>query len=65
MRYSIRAGGPKAPTNAFDPKLHLIDPYARGLARTPDGDWRGYVQEADTFDWGGVARSRASASTTP
>src|SRR5688572_8187456 len=34
MRYSIRVDGPAGAANAFDPSLHLIDPYARGLART-------------------------------
>ena len=52
VRYSVRANGPTALGNAFNPELNLIDPYARGLARTPNGDWRGYVQEPDTFDWG-------------
>lgn len=52
VRYSVRADGPHEPGHDFDPQRHLIDPYARGLARTPDGDWRGYVQEPDTFDWG-------------
>ena len=52
VRYSVRATGPTTPGHAFDPDLHLIDPYARGLARTESGDWRGYVQEPDTFDWG-------------
>lgn len=52
VRYSVRADGPREPGHDFDPQRHLIDPYARGLARTPDGDWRGYVQEPDTFDWG-------------
>ncbi|MBX3098774.1 MAG: glycogen debranching protein GlgX [Salinibacterium sp.] len=52
MRYSIRANGPSTAGHAFDPNVHLIDPYARGLARTSSGDWRGYVQEPDSFDWG-------------
>ncbi len=55
-RYSIRVDGPTAPGHAFDKSLHLIDPYARGLARTSNGDWRGYVQEPDTFDWGNSAK---------
>jgi len=54
-RYSIRVDGPDGPTHAYDPHRHLIDPYARGLARTVDGDWRSYVQH-DEFDWGGVAK---------
>jgi glycogen operon protein len=53
--YALRARGPKGPTHAFDSKLNLLDPYARGLARTSGGEWRGYVQD-DTFDWGGVAK---------
>jgi glycogen operon protein len=54
-RYSVRATGPEGPTHRFDPTLDLIDPYARGLARTPAGDWRSYVQD-DAFDWEGVAK---------
>jgi glycogen operon protein len=64
VRYSLRASGPKAPTNRFEPKRHLIDPYARGLARTPDGDWRGYVQEPDTFDWGRSKKPRVALDHT-
>ena len=54
-RYSLRAAGPSNPTHSFDPTLHLIDPYARGLARTPSGDWRSYVQD-ETFDWNGAKK---------
>jgi glycogen operon protein len=53
--YAFRARGPAGPTHAFDPTRNLVDPYARGLARTPDGGWRGYVQD-DAFDWGGVEK---------
>ena len=52
VRYSIRANGPSTPGHHFDASRHLIDPYARGLDRAADGDWRSYVQEPDTFDWG-------------
>ncbi|TXN30091.1 glycogen debranching protein GlgX [Lacisediminihabitans profunda] len=54
-RYSLRAAGPKGPVHAFDPSLQLIDPYARGLARTPNGEWRCYVQD-DAFDWAGSTK---------
>jgi glycogen operon protein len=54
-RYAIRAGGPKGKTHDFDPTRNLIDPYARGLARTSDGEWRSYVQD-DAFDWGDSKR---------
>ncbi|MEO7122787.1 MAG: glycogen debranching enzyme, partial [Lacisediminihabitans sp.] len=53
--YSLRADGPDSPTNSFDPTLHLIDPYARGLTRTAAGEWRSYVQDND-FDWAGVSK---------
>jgi glycogen operon protein len=53
--YAIRARGPEGPTHAFDPRRNLLDPYARGLARTSGGEWRGYVQDG-SFDWGGVAK---------
>ncbi len=64
VRYSVRANGAAAPGNAFDPALHLIDPYARGLARTESGDWRGYVQEPDTFDWGRSKKPRVGLDHT-
>jgi glycogen operon protein len=54
-RYSIRAKGPKGPTHHFDPTLDLIDPYARGLARTAAGAWRSYVQD-ESFDWQGIEK---------
>jgi glycogen operon protein len=41
----------------------VIDPYARGLARTPDGIWRGYVQDG-WFDWGGVRKPRTPLDHT-
>ncbi len=53
--YALRARGPKGPTHAFDATKNLLDPYARGLARTSGGEWRGYVQH-DEFDWEGVAK---------
>ncbi len=53
--YALRAKGPKGPTHAFDPSRNLLDPYAKGLSRTPAGEWRGYVQD-DAFDWGGVRK---------
>jgi len=55
--YSLRATGPKGPTHSFDPTLDLIDPYARGLARTSGGEWRSYVQDND-FDWQGVEKPK-------
>lgn len=54
-RYTLRASGPQSPGNRFDPELHLIDPYARGLTRTGSGDWRATVVD-DHFDWGGIAK---------
>ncbi|MBI5161753.1 MAG: glycogen debranching protein GlgX [Micrococcales bacterium] len=54
-RYGLRAEGPRGPLHAFDADRILLDPYARGLVRTPSGQWRGYVQE-DAFDWGGSAK---------
>ncbi|CAN5145020.1 glycogen debranching protein GlgX [soil metagenome] len=62
-RYSLRASGPNGPTHRFDPDLHLIDPYARGLARTPNGEWRSYVQD-DSFDWAGTVKPNTSLDHT-
>ncbi len=64
VRYSVRATGPATTGHAFDPELHLIDPYARGLDRTASGDWRSYVQEPDTFDWGQSHRPRIGMDHT-
>jgi glycogen operon protein len=55
--YGLRVSGPEGPTHAFDESLDLLDPYARGLVRTPTGNWRSYVQD-DDFDWGGVRKPR-------
>jgi len=63
-RYSLRADGPEGPGHVFDPGVHLLDPYARGLVRSRDGDWRGYVQEEDPFDWGASAHPRTSLDHT-
>jgi glycogen operon protein len=54
-RYSVRASGPGGPTHRFDPSRDLLDPYARGLARARDGNWRSYVQDG-SFDWGSTVK---------
>ncbi len=53
--YALSVDGPEGPTHDYDPARFLLDPYARGLVRTRDGGWRGYVQDT-AFDWGGVAK---------
>src|SRR5690606_8940398 len=63
QRYSVRADGPDSPMNSFIPTRHLIDPYARGLARTPEGGWRGYVQD-DSFDWAGAQKPNTPLDQT-
>jgi glycogen operon protein len=55
--YALRASGPNGPLHAFDPSRNLLDPYARGLVRTPGGEWRSYVQDG-WFDWGDVGKPR-------
>jgi len=64
VRYTLRADGPKEPGQVFDPGLHLLDPYARGLVRSASGEWRGYVQAEDPFDWGGSAHPRTGLDHT-
>jgi glycogen operon protein len=61
--YALRARGPKGPTHAFDPTRNLLDPYARGLARTSDGEWRGYVQDG-SFEWGDSRKPAVSLDHT-
>ena len=53
--YAIRARGPRGAAHAFDPTRNLLDPYARGLRRTPGAEWHSYVQD-EAFDWDGVAK---------
>jgi len=53
--YSLRASGPTGPQHSFNPSIHLIDPYARGLARTNSGHWHSIVQD-DAFDWAGARK---------
>ncbi|ROQ41384.1 glycogen operon protein [Frondihabitans sp. PhB188] len=66
-RYWLRADG--EPTGVddvvtpFDPTVNLLDPYARGLARTGRGDWRGVVVD-ESFDWGGVGKPRTPLDHT-
>ncbi|HEX4399896.1 MAG TPA: glycogen debranching protein GlgX [Galbitalea sp.] len=62
-RYAIRASGPKGKTHDFDPTRNLIDPYARGLARSSTGEWRSYVQD-DAFDWGDSVKPRIGKDHT-
>ncbi|MEA2507969.1 MAG: glycogen debranching enzyme, partial [Actinomycetota bacterium] len=54
-RYSLRADGPTGPTHRFDPRLHLLDPYARGLVETASGRWLAQVQDG-TFNWAGATK---------
>ena len=45
--YSVRASGPRGPRHQFDAGRDLIDPYARGLARSTQGEWRSIVADED------------------
>jgi glycogen operon protein len=63
-QYCVRVTGPSGPAHHFDPTLDLMDPYARGLARTIPGQWRSYVQEDDTFDWRGAEKPRVPLDHT-
>jgi len=64
VRYSLRADGPEGPGHVFDPGVNLLDPYARGLVRARSGEWRGYVQEEDPFDWGVSTHPRTGLDHT-
>ena len=62
-QYSLRASGPDAPMNQFDPSLHLLDPYARGLARADTASWRSVVVDGE-FDWGGIGKPAVALDRT-
>ena len=55
--YSVHADGPTGPRHAFDPDIALVDPYARGIIRTANGERRNVIVD-NTFDWEGVAKPR-------
>lgn len=54
-KYALRADGPEAPRNRFNPNLLLIDPYARGVIRESAREYHCVVIDGD-FDWQGVAK---------
>jgi glycogen operon protein len=62
-RYALRVDGPTGLPHAFDAGRLVLDPYARGLARTPDGDWRSYVQNEE-FEWQGAEKPRVPLDHT-
>ena len=55
IKYALRADGPKAPRNAFNNQIFLIDPYARGVVRQNAREYHCVVVE-DYFDWQGVSK---------
>jgi glycogen debranching enzyme len=63
-QYSIRVDGPRGPTAAFDPSVHLLDPYARALTRLSAHTWRSVVPEVRPFDWGTVTKPRTPLDHT-
>jgi glycogen operon protein len=63
VRYNIRCSGPEGPGHRFDARRVLIDPYARGLERVGDREWRCVALDG-AFDWGGVAKPRVPRDHT-
>jgi glycogen operon protein len=61
--YSVRASGPAGPTHAFSPERALLDPYAKGLARSRTGEWRSVVQDT-AFDWAASTKPRVALDAT-
>ena len=55
IKYALKADGPKAPRNAFNNQLFLIDPYARGVVRQNAREYHCVVVD-DAFDWQGVEK---------
>lgn len=53
--YALRADGPEAPKNHFNPNLMLIDPYARGVVRESAREYHCVVVE-EAFDWQSVSK---------
>ncbi|WP_240605976.1 glycogen debranching protein GlgX [Planctomonas deserti] len=63
-QYSLRVDGPRGPTAAFNPALHLLDPYARALRRVTAHSWRSVVPETRPFDWGTVTKPNTPLDRT-
>lgn len=63
--YTLRATGQSAGSSLgrFDPNLHLIDPYAKGLSRVTGGEWRSMILD-EGFDWGGVPKPATPVDRT-
>ncbi|WP_405218218.1 glycogen debranching protein GlgX [Agrococcus sp. Ld7] len=53
--YAVGVDGPDGPGHAFDPHRNAVPPHARGIVRTPHGQYRATVIDP-SFDWGDVAR---------
>ncbi len=54
-RYAVRADGPSAPGNTFNPRTLLVEPYSKGMVSGGFGDWRSVAVDG-AFDWGGVGK---------
>ncbi|MCL2515321.1 MAG: glycogen debranching protein GlgX [Microbacteriaceae bacterium] len=61
--YAIRVDGPAGPRHAFDPHDYLLDPYAKGVVRMGENEWRGVVVD-EAFDWGGSRKPGHSIDTS-
>ena len=53
--YALNVWGSDSPRNSFRAEELLLDPYARGIARSGSSTWRAEVID-HSFDWGGVKR---------
>ncbi|WP_206446982.1 glycogen debranching protein GlgX [Agrococcus sp. KRD186] len=53
--YALGVDGPEGPGHAFDWTRNTLPPHARGIVRTPHGQYRATVID-DAFDWGGAPR---------
>ncbi|WP_430592695.1 glycogen debranching protein GlgX [Humidisolicoccus flavus] len=61
--YGFGVEGPHGERHAFDPDRHALDPYARGLIKSPSGKWRSTIVDT-AFDWDGVAKPNHSLGSS-
>ena len=63
VKYALKADGPSAPRNAFNPSLLLIDPYAKAVERLSAREYY-CVAISEEFDWQGVEKPRVPLDQT-
>lgn len=63
IKYAFRVDGPSGPRHSFNPKINLIDPYAKAVERL-SGREHYCVAITEEFDWQGVTKPNTPLDKT-